>query len=361
MKGEIQMRNQICTTFLKSLLVAMAISLVVPVVVACTQTTTPTQQPAAVTPGKQYSLSFQSMFPSTHVSGPIIKLWADRVEQRSNGQIKVNLFWAGQLVAANEGLDALGKGSIDGLLAAPTSYSGKIPVGDFTTMPYNAKDMSDFYDVWLNTPLRDIVEKEYRGKANAEPIGFQTTAGYPLLMAKNKAVAKLEDLKGLKIRGGGGAVNELLKALGATPVTLVGADTVMAMGQGTVDGALLTYPSMESYQMYDVVTDITEPYVIPVFGVMFWINLDKYNSLPDNLRPLLKQVWKDNQKDDIKAMLDDEAKAKAKVAAKGTRVYTLPKEEVARWKKAMLPVWDWYVERSGAPGKQVKDIIQSRW
>lgn len=334
---------------------------------ACTPVSVAPGQPAGTSPpvesapGKIYTINFQSMQPSTHVSGPTLREWAERVEKRSNGQIKINIFWAGQLVGANEGLDALGKGSIDGLLVVPTLYSGKVPIGDFTSMPYNAKDMNDFYDLWLNTPVREIVEKEYREKANAEVIGFQATGGYPLLMAKNKGVSKLEEVKGLKIRGGGGAMNEILKALGATPVTTVSAETVMAMDRGTIDGALLTYPSMESYQMFDAVTDITEPYVIPVLGVIMWLNLDKYNALPDNLRPILKQVWRENQKEDVKSMLDDEAKARAKAAAKGTRIHTLSPDEVARWKKAMMPVWDWYVERTGAPGQQIRDIVQKRW
>ncbi|MBI4334430.1 MAG: TRAP transporter substrate-binding protein DctP [Chloroflexi bacterium] len=318
-------------------------------------------EPKQAPPEKVYTFSFQSMQPSTHVSAPIIKLWADRVEQRSRGQIKINLFWAGQLVGPNEGLDALGKGSIEGLLVAPTLYSGKVPVGDISAMPYNAKDMADLYDLWFNTPVREIVEQEYRQKANAEVIGFQTTDGYPLLMARNKAVTKLEDMKGLKIRGGGGAMNEILKALGATPVTTVAAETVLAMERGTIDGSLLTYPSIESYKMYDVVTDITEPYIIPVLAVFFWVNLDKYNSLPENLRPILKQVWRDNQQEDIKAMSDDAAKTKEKVLAKGTRIHTLPKEELARWRQALMPVWDWYGQRTGDAGQRIKNAIQARW
>lgn len=77
------------------------------------------------------------------------------IEANTGGKVKIEDFWAEELVRPEEELDALARGALDILVGAGGYYSGKIAVADITMMPGSFKRPVDrtkvFYDKKVGT------------------------------------------------------------------------------------------------------------------------------------------------------------------------------------------------------------------
>jgi len=100
-------------------------------------------------------------------------------------------------------------------------------------------------------------------------------------------VQSLADLKGRKIRTRGRNMAELVKAIGAAPVTLPFAEVVTAMQTGVIDCAITGIGSGNAAKWYDVAGYL---YDLPVdWSVGFYgIGLKRWQQLPPEVQQLLQ-------------------------------------------------------------------------
>lgn len=318
---------------------------------------------------KPITLVFENVFPSTHsrMGERVVGLWLDAVEKNSNGRIKFERHWAGALVPPKETLDALSVGTLDLIMAFPPYFSGKVGIADVCAMPKNFKTYADIYDLWWNSPMGSIIDKVYQKKANAKFL-------YPSIFAaenfqiskKTKKISELSDFSGLKVRAGGGALNATVRAIGATPVQLMGGEYYTAMQRGTVDAGLMATYSLETYKMWEVCDQVVNP---PIFNHCFvgvWMNLDKWKSLPPELQKIFIQSARDLETHWIAHCEMDDARITKIAQSKGVQFYTFPPAEQAKMWKAVAPVWDTYIANCKKQGlekeaQQIREIIEKRF
>src|SRR5699024_10277222 len=101
-----------------------------------------------------------------------------------------------------------------------------------------------------------------------------------------------EDLKGLNIRSGGGALDRAMNYLGFNPVLLSAAELYMALQTGTVDGVATAYSSYDSGNLHEVAPYWLEVKVqsAPYFLTM---NLDKWEGLSEDQQTALVEATKE--------------------------------------------------------------------
>jgi TRAP-type C4-dicarboxylate transport system substrate-binding protein len=175
----------------------------------------------------------------------------------------------------------------------------------------------------------------------------------PGFLHTKAAVAKLEDLKGMKIRCTGLA-KKIVEKLGAVPIAMTMGETYDALKRGVVDGSMAPQESLKTWNWGEVVKFTTESwgsaYSTGFFVVM---NKEKWKKLPREIKRIIEQVnaeWIERQGknwDDI-----DKAGREATLAA-GNKIISLSKEENMRWADAVRPILDEYVanmKTQGLPG-----------
>ena len=81
----------------------------------------------------------------------------------------------------------------------------------------------------------------------------------------------------------------IAKELGAVPVSIPSTESFEALQRGTVDGALFNLTTSTTYNLEQVAKNV---YKLPIGGVglLIGMSLDKYNSLPDDLKEIIKEV-----------------------------------------------------------------------
>jgi TRAP-type transport system periplasmic protein len=287
--------------------------------------------------------------PPSTAQKQLIEPWAKRVEEQSNGRIKVEIYPSMQLGGKPPQLfDQVRDGVADVVWTVAGYTPGRFPKLEVIELPFvpgTAKATSAAAQEYYQTYAKDEL-------ADVHPILVHVHAPGTFHM-KDKPIRTLEDLKGAKIRVPSRPINDALAALGATPVGMPVPQVPEAIQRGVVDGAVLPYEVTRPLRVHELVNSHTEfagdrgLYTV-VF--LFLMNKDKYDSLPADL----KKVIDDNS--GIPLALEvgeawDKAEVPGRQAAKdlGDQFYVIDGAELERWKAGTQPVIDaWVAERNKA-------------
>lgn len=170
----------------------------------------------------------------THTVHIAMTEFADKVKERTNGRIQIQIFPNGQLGSENENMEQLMAGVISMTkVSAPGLATYNESYHTFG-LPYIFDSTEDFYHVMDSDQMHDFF-------LSSEDDGFVTltyyTSGARSFYTKNKAIRKPEDLKGLKIRVQDmKSQTDMMKALGGIPVAMSYGDVYTSLQTGIIDG-----------------------------------------------------------------------------------------------------------------------------
>ena len=195
------------------------------------------QAPAA---GSVKNLKMQSTWPASLTLQDNFRMFADRVDKLTSGQLKIEAMPAGQVVPAFEVLDASHKKVIDGAHAVSYYWVGKNKAATlFSSTPAGpfGMDTIDFMgwlyeggglDLWW-----DFYQKELKLNVIAFPI---LPAGPQAFGWFKRPIKSLADFKGMKCRQTG-IVAEIFQKMGMTTVNMPGGEIVPSAQRGVIDCA----------------------------------------------------------------------------------------------------------------------------
>lgn len=157
---------------------------------------------------------------------------AKKITEMTEGQIKITLYGAGELVPALEVFDAVSSGTAQMGHGASYYWKGKHEATQFfTSVPFGLT--ADEMAAWFYYGGAMELWHELYAKFNL--VGFPAgNTGVQMGGWFNKEINTVDDLKGLKMRipGMGG---EVLERLGGTPVTLPGGEIFTSLQSGNID------------------------------------------------------------------------------------------------------------------------------
>lgn len=286
--------------------------------------------------------------------------WAKKIEDESKGRIKVELYPSMQLGGTPPQLyDQVKDGVVDVIWTLPGYTPGRFPRTEAFELPFiagNAEQSSqaawEYYEKHLKDEFKDV------------KIIAVHTHGPGLIHAKGNGVRKLEDMKGLKLRGPSRVVNKLIEALGATPVGMPVPAMPDALSKGVIDGTVVPWEVTTPLRVAELVqthTTFSGNRSLYVAFFVFAMNKAKYDSLPADL----KKVIDDNSGPAIskwvgKVMDEGDVPGLKFAQARKNTIVTLDAAETKRWKDAAKPViaaWIAEMKGKGIDGEAlIKDV-----
>ncbi len=237
---------------------------------------------------EQIILKFAGNLPVEHHVTKNMEYFAQLIENKTNGKVKVEVYPAGQLYSDKDLIRAVPSGAVDMAEITISQWSGKSPLFMFTDLTiYKSRDHWD--RVMDNETVKEILSKEFE-KAGVKLL-YLMDYGYGYFVLK-KPVYSLRDLQGLKIRGYSEVTNMAIKAVGASPVFLGAGEMYMALQTGTIDGVLTGPTSILHRKLYEVAPyALYEPVGYAEFAVV--MNLDRWNSLPPDVQKIIMECAKE--------------------------------------------------------------------
>lgn len=157
------------------------------------------------------------------------------VEFKTNGEITVRLFPGNQLGGEREMLEQVQQGSLELTFPADGAMAGFYPPIQVWSIPYLFESAPIAWEV-INGPFGDAMRDDILAETGMRALAFSQN-GFRSFTNNIRPIVDPEDIAGMKIRTMESPVfMELVGSLGATAVPISGAEVVMALRQGVVDG-----------------------------------------------------------------------------------------------------------------------------
>ena len=272
--------------------------------------------------------------------------FVELVNERSNGRLEIEVFAPGAIVDAYEQFNAVQRKAIEvgmgvggyNVRQVPEAYIEQGLFGVFSTL----EDFVDFYIYYQDGAVYEILDAAYREKGCHL---LKSLGPSPLALISRDPIYTVEEIKGLKIRGSG-AAPDLIKNLGATPVTLAPAEMFLALQTGTVDALIIPNYTIGTINLWDAAKGLLGPPFGQVAGDMY-VNLEAYNSLSDDLQKIVDDAAEEAMLyyiETIPGKIDGILELAEK--EHGVTIVTLPDEEYRKILEAAAPILDTAAARS---------------
>ena len=305
----------------------------------------------------QVKLNYSIFFPAPHKNSVLANEWGKEIEKRTGGKVQVTMFYGGTLTPADKCYDGVEKGISDIGMSVLSYTMGKFPLCEVLDLPLGSKTA-----VTATRLVNDFNNRFKPKELDGTKVMYLHAHG-PAYLHTKTAVNKLEDLKGMKIRGTG-TTAKIASFLGATPVAMPMGDTYDAISRGVAEGVVAPVEALQGWKLGEVVKfttqDLGAAYNMVFFVVM---NKAKWNSLPPDVQKVIDQV---NEEWIVKTGQgwDEIDKAGAEFSSKlGLKTIPLSSDENARWAKAVSPMFDEYVKEKkgkGLPADEALKFCQDR-
>lgn len=298
---------------------------------------------------KPMELTYSIFFPAPHKNTVLATQWAEEINKRTNGRVKITMFPGGTLTPADKCYDGVVKGLSDIGMSVVSYTRGRFPLTEVIDLPLGYKSGL------AATKLINAYYKKFKPKEFEDTKVLYLHAHGPGILHTKKPVKSLEDLKGMKIRSTG-TVAKIVSALGAAPVAMPMPETYDALQKGIAEGVMCPIEALEGWKLGEVVSSTTlnygSAYTIAFFVVM---NKQKWNSLPPDIQKVFEEVSEEWIEKTGKSWDEIDKSGMEFVKKRGNTVISLSKEEDERWVKAVRPVLDDYVKsmkEKGLPGEE---------
>jgi len=306
---------------------------------------------------QEVTLKLHQFLPAqANVPKLILDVWADKVEEDSEGRIKIDRFPSMQLGGKPpELMDQAIDGVADIVWTVVGYTPGRYPSTEVFELPFmmtNARAVSHAYWEMFEKHMKDTEFKDVHILA--------TWVHGPGLIHSADPVETPEDLVGMKIRGGGRSVNALLEELGATPVGMPVPAIPEGLSKGVIDGTTIPWEVTSALKVPELVENHTEFTGKALYTLTFVLamNKDKYESLPEDLQ----KVIDDNSGLEFSVfaggtMADADDPSREFALDNGNNVITLDEEQTAVWRERAQPIYDKWVADMAEKGIDGQALI----
>jgi TRAP-type C4-dicarboxylate transport system substrate-binding protein len=333
-----------------------------PILLACAVALTgckpAADQPAAQStpPGEVINLSYSVFFPPTHVQCVTATNWANEIQKRTEGRVRITVYPAGSLTKADQCYEGVVKGISDLGMSCFAYTRGRFPLIEGLDLPVGYPDGA------TATRIANAMIEKYQPAELSDVKVLYVHAHGPGILAGKKPVRSLADVKGLKVRATGLSA-KIVESLGGTPIAMSQPETYEALSKGVVDATLCPVETLKGWKQGETIEYVVDSSAIGYTTAMFVVmNKDKWAKLPADTQKIFIDVSREFIARHGQAW-DEADRAGREFATQLKRQFIqLPEAEQQQWKAAVKPLLDGYVTAARAknlPGDALLADIQA--
>jgi len=216
--------------------------------------------------------------------------FADRVEELSDGKMKVDVFEGSALGTEAQNLEALTAGTLDMAVIAVEFYVNSIPQLGALILPYMYDDYDQVQKV-LESEAGQYASEQLREVAKVQNLGYYVMAFRN--MYTTKPINSAEDLKGFKMRVPESSLYvDTFRMLGAAPTPLASGEIYTALDTGVVEGVENTPDSCLHLSWFEVAPYFNKTNHLNA-PTTFSMSASVFDKLNDDEKNLLLQAGLD--------------------------------------------------------------------
>lgn len=259
-----------------------------------------------------------------HVLGPKepyhagFEKWAKRVEERTRGGLKIDVFHSAQLGKEEDIIEQMRQGANLGQNTDSARLGNYVPSIAVMNGPYFVETLEEVAKL-RTAPSVVKWQEELASKHGLKVVCFNWVQGYRHFFT-SKPVKKPEDLKGLRVRTPPAPIwQESVRALGASPVAMAFGEMYPALQQKAIDGVELVYNNIPGGRFYEVLKHAAETRHILLINFEV-VGSKWFDTLPKDYQAALTEECDKAGEETSREILRSEADVKQQLKARGMTV-----------------------------------------
>ena len=275
------------------------------------------------------------------------------LEKRTGGALTVQVYPNSSLMKTVAQFSALRKGALD-LSLYPVSYAGgELPETNIGLMPGLVSSYKQGA-AWKTAPVGQKFSSFLADKGVIIVSWIWQAGG---VASRSATILNPQDCRGLKIRGGSREMDMVLKAAGASTLSLPSNEIYAAMQTGACDTAITSSTSLISFRLEEVSKSLTTGR-----GKSYWYMLEPvlmskqiFDALPKDQRDAILQIGAELEAFGTQEAMADDQKVADVYAKKGAKVADLDDAIVDKWRAiARTTAWKDYSEKTALSAELMK-------
>src|SRR5918998_1893500 len=236
------------------------------------------------------------------------QIWAKRVEERTKGALKIQVFHSAQLGVEEDIIEQMRQGAAIGQNTDAARLGTYVKSLAVMNGPYFAETLDDVAKL-SKAPTIVKFQDELANQHGLKVVCFDWVQGYRHFFT-NKPVKSPADLAGLRIRTPPAPIwQESIRALGAAPVAMAFGDMYPALQQQAIDGVELVYNNIPVGRFYEVLSTGNETGHIMLINFQV-VGSKFFNGLPAESQTALVEECQKAGRATSEKILASEAKTK---------------------------------------------------
>jgi C4-dicarboxylate transporter DctM subunit len=281
------------------------------------------------------------------VEARVINKFSELVTKASDGKIKIRSFPNAQLAGGNlaKSVEIATSGTVD-LACWSQSVVASLDNGLYTVLlPWTFADYVQAEKVYATT-ARDYISKAL-SKHGLTYITFAHN-GIKAMTNGKRLIKKPDDLKNMKIRVSGGALNmAFYQAFGADPVAMSWSEVYTGLQQGMIDGHDNSLVTIKSANIQEVQKYITlSRHMYDAF--LFAASTERFKKLNKDSQELIVAKLSEAAEIVRKEFVAEEDSVRKEFAAQGIELYEFTPDDTKTFKAVAQPVIDKFKAEYGA-------------
>lgn len=306
-------------------------------------------------PQPKLILRYADNQPDSHPTTRAALYFAQLVEERTQGDIRIRVYGGAQLGSENSVFEQVQFGGVDFTRVSLGTLSEYDPEVEVLQLPYLYDDSAHMWRV-LDGEIGQAVLESVRSSVGV--IGLSWFDAGARSFYTRERVTCLEDLAGLTIRvQESGFMSRVVEQLGANAVQIPYEDVYSALQAGKIDGAENNWPSYESTGHFE-----TAPYFLrdehsrlPEMQIMSTVALQKVAQVDERYVDILMEAARESALYERELWQKQETKSEEAVVKLGCTVTELEAGERDRFREAVQPVYDSYSQELQTLIRKIKD------
>ncbi len=307
------------------------------------------------------TLKVADILPAGHyIARESIGFWMTEMTRQAGDRIKFEYYPAEQLGKARDMLTLLKSGAVDMAYIAPGYIPEKFPLSGSAELPRMASTSCEgTKPYWTLTHGGFLDRREFAPAGIVPLISFMSAPSQ--LEGRGAPHDPVTDLRGLKVRGTGSAMDVTIRTLGGVPIQVPGPDIRQALERGTIDGVIGLSPSAVTYEHVRFLNYTTTNANLSAPGLTYSISAARWKTLPPDLRSIMLDVAEQASRHFCAAADRLEHEALSEMQKHGIAQITLSPEELARLDTQVALVrsnWVESMQKRGLPGQDALDAFE---
>ena len=312
----------------------------------------------AGTAGAETTLRVSSFLPPNHTWNHAVEEWGQELTEKSGGELKVEIFPAGQLGPPPRQFDLVTSGAAEIAVILHGATPGRFAQTELAGLPLvtpSEGNTSQIMSRRLTELAPEYLTEEHPGTkilwmAVTPPLKFHLANTDPTDPAA---------LKGKRIRYAGTIWQQIIEAMGASPVPVPPAESADAMGKGVVDGATFPYEATQSFDLAPVTKFSMEPGIASATFALV-MSQKAYDGLTPELQALIDDTTGPDRAEWYGAKWDEgEAAGRQYMVDGGVTIVTLEPAQVETLRAEYAPIVEGAVKAVADSGKPAQAFVDA--